>query len=46
MEADVFRTGAQANLLVADNRTREFAEATPERRRQLARLAWGTSERA
>ena len=40
-EADVFRTERQANLLVADNRTREFAEAGPARRRRLQELAWG-----
>lgn len=40
-EADVFRTARQANLLVADNRTRQFAEAGPELRRTLAQLAWG-----
>lgn len=40
-EADVFRTGRQANLLVADNRTRQFAEGDQELRRTLAALAWG-----
>lgn len=36
-----FRSGGQANLIVADNRTREYDEAEPARRRELARLAWG-----
>jgi hypothetical protein len=40
-EADVFRTGQQANLLVSDNRTRDFAEAQPRWRSKLTRLAWG-----
>jgi hypothetical protein len=39
--AAVFRAGGQENLLVSDNRTREYAEATPARRRELERLAWG-----
>ncbi len=36
-----FRSGAQENLLVADNRTREWDEAGPEQRAELARRAWG-----
>ncbi len=36
-----FRTGGQENLLIADNRTREYAEAGPARRRQLETSAWG-----
>ena len=40
-ESNTFRRGRQANLLVADNRTRDFDEADPERRRWLAELAWG-----
>jgi hypothetical protein len=40
-ESRTFRSGDQDNLLVADNRTREYAEAPPERRRWLAGLAWG-----
>ena len=40
-QADVFRTGRQANLLVADNRTRDFAEGDEDLRRTLAALAWG-----
>lgn len=45
-EADVFRTPSQANLLVADNRTRDYAEADEARRAELERLAWGSSESA
>jgi hypothetical protein len=36
-----FRSGLQENLLIADNRTRQYADASPVRREQLARLAWG-----
>jgi hypothetical protein len=36
-----FRSGAQEALLVADNRTREYADADPARRRYLAAIAWG-----
>jgi len=36
-----FRAGGQANLLVADNRTRQYDEADPGRRSELARMAWG-----
>lgn len=36
-----FRSGEQCNLLVSDNRTRQYQEADPETRRQLSRLAWG-----
>jgi hypothetical protein len=36
-----FRAGEQANLLVADNRTRQYDEADPMRRAELARMAWG-----
>ena len=36
-----FRSHEQEQLLVADNQTREYASATPARRRALARLAWG-----
>jgi hypothetical protein len=44
-ESNTFRRGNQANLLVADNRTVEFAEAPPERRRWLFELAWGPAAR-
>jgi hypothetical protein len=36
-----FRSGGQANLLVADNRTRQYADASHEERRRLNTLAWG-----
>lgn len=36
-----YRSGAQENLLIADNRTRQYAEADASRRAQLARMAWG-----
>jgi hypothetical protein len=36
-----FRAGDQANLLVADNRTDDWERATPERRAELTRMAWG-----
>jgi hypothetical protein len=42
-ESATFRSGEQRNLLVADNRTRQFAEATPEEQRRLAELAWGAT---
>ncbi len=38
-----FRSGDQRNLLVADNRTLQFDEADPARRRELARVAWGAA---
>jgi hypothetical protein len=40
-ESHTFRSGGQANLLVADNRTRQFAEADPSKQARLAELAWG-----
>jgi len=40
-ESNTFRRGDQPNLLVSDNRTREFDAAPPERRRRLFELAWG-----
>lgn len=36
-----FRADEQARLVVGDNRTREYRDATPERRRELETLAWG-----
>jgi hypothetical protein len=42
-DAGAFRSGSQANLLVADNRTRQFADAAPSERGMLARLAWGSA---
>jgi hypothetical protein len=39
-ESATFRSGEQANLLLADNRTRHYQEAGPLTRRGLAWLAW------
>lgn len=39
-ESATFRWGAQANLLVADKRTRHYQEASPFTRQLLAWLAW------
>jgi hypothetical protein len=36
-----FRSGSQENLLIADNRTRQYAEADAATRARLAELAWG-----
>jgi hypothetical protein len=36
-----YRSGGQKNLLVADNRTREWESASPRVRRRLTRDAWG-----
>jgi hypothetical protein len=44
-ESNTFRRGKQANLLVADNRTVEFDQAPPDRRRFLFELAWGAAAR-
>jgi hypothetical protein len=41
-----FRSGAQANLLVADNRTRQWEEADADLRARLSRLAWGADPEA
>jgi hypothetical protein len=41
-----FRSGAQANLLVADNRTRQWDEADARLRARLTRLAWGADPEA
>ncbi len=38
-----YRAGGQANLLIGDNRTRQFEEADPARRAELARMAWGAA---
>ena len=40
-ESATFRSGDQANLLVADNRTRQWEAADPAERERLSRLAWG-----
>jgi hypothetical protein len=36
-----FRSGAQENLLLADNRTEQYRLADAQERRRLATLAWG-----
>jgi hypothetical protein len=36
-----YRSGGQENLLVADNRTRDWERASPRLRRRLTRDAWG-----
>jgi hypothetical protein len=36
-----FRTGAQENLLVSDNRTREYLALSAEDRAVVGRMAWG-----
>jgi len=41
-----FRSGDQENLLVADNRTRQWEEAEPAERERLTRLTWGGDPRA
>ncbi len=38
-----YRAGAQENLLVADNRTRDWELASPRLRRRLTRDAWGST---
>jgi hypothetical protein len=40
-ESGTFRVEGQVNLLVADNRTDQYASADPARRRSLEELAWG-----
>jgi hypothetical protein len=37
-----FRAGGQENLLVADNQTRDYAQADAQRRQTLAGMAWGS----
>jgi hypothetical protein len=39
--SNIFRSGAQENLLIADNRTREYDDADPARRAALTRASWG-----
>lgn len=40
-ESSTFRSGGQRNLLVADNRTEQYANADPETQSILASYAWG-----
>jgi len=41
-DSHTFRSGGQRNLLVADRRTRDFAVADADARRELAWSAWGS----
>ena len=43
-ELRTFRWGGQSNLLVADNRTDDFAHGDRGRRQYLQQLAWGRTE--
>lgn len=43
LDSHTFRSGDQSNLLVGDNRTRQYADAEPNSRIWLARLAWGAA---
>jgi hypothetical protein len=40
-ESGTFRSGRQANLLIQDNQTRRYEQATDAERERLGRLAWG-----
>jgi hypothetical protein len=40
-ESATFRSGEQRNLLIADNRTRQYEQAKPTLRRRLEQMAWG-----
>jgi hypothetical protein len=40
-ESATFRSGGQRNLLIADNRTRQYEEADPALRTRLEKMAWG-----
>ncbi len=40
-QSTTYRSRAQRNLLVADNRTREWEHASTKERRSLSRRAWG-----
>jgi hypothetical protein len=40
-ESHTFRLGEQCNLLIADNRTMQYANATERERRLLREIAWG-----
>ncbi len=45
-ESGTFRAGDQRNLLIGDNRTREYEEGDPGKRAMLSRLAWGVARDA
>ena len=40
--SDTFRQGEQSNLLIGDNRTRDFREASEDVKLTLLRFAWGS----
>ncbi len=40
-ESATFRSGKQRNLLIADNRTEQYARADPPFKRRLEQMAWG-----
>lgn len=42
-ESATFRSGEQRNLLIADNRTRQYEQAKPAFRRRLEEMAWGSA---
>lgn len=41
-----FRSGCQSNLVIADNRTRQYDASPPDERSRLGRLAWGAHYQA
>jgi hypothetical protein len=43
-ESATFRSGGQRNLLLADNRTRQYETADPALRERLAQMAWGDAQ--
>jgi len=45
-ESATFRCGRQANLLLGDNRTRQWENGSPALQRRLERMAWGGPRRA
>ena len=40
-ESRTFRSGEQSNLLISDNRTRQYSTADPDTRKLLSEFAWG-----
>ncbi len=43
-ESATFRSGGQRNLLIADNRTRQYEQAGEDGRAKLEQMAWGRAE--
>jgi len=43
-KSDTFWIGNQSNLLIADNQTRAYLAADPERKRELSQYAWGDKQ--